>query len=157
MTHNPFNIIFEFMKTYIVVLISSMLLLYGCNQPNSKNKISEPTENDTEKTPLTKQVIPVTETDSVAVTKSNSVVDPVLSTPVQTTASINPPHGQPGHDCAIPVGSPLNSPQVNKPAANTPVVNPNIFTTTQTAPGMNPPHGQPGHDCTIAIGAPLKK
>lgn len=153
MAHNPFNIILEFMKTYIVVVVvTGMLLLSGCNQANSKKKISEPTENVTEKTPLTKQVIPVSKTDSVAVTKSINVPDPV-----QTSASINPPHGQPGHDCAIPVGSSMNSPRVTKPAANTPVVNPNIFKSAQTAPGMNPPHGQPGHDCAIAVGAPLKK
>ena len=34
------------------------------------------------------------------------------STPVQTSSAptapgMNPPHGQPGHDCAIPVGAPL--------------------------------------------------
>lgn len=145
------------MKTYIVILITGMLLLSGCDQPNSKNKISEPTENVTEKTPLTNQVNPVSETDSVAVTKQTNVAVPVTATPVNNTANINPPHGQPGHDCGIPVGSPMNSPRVTKPAANTPVVNPNIFNTVQTAPGMNPPHGQPGHDCAIAVGAPLKK
>ncbi|WP_299822395.1 hypothetical protein [uncultured Pontibacter sp.] len=36
-----------------------------------------------------------------------------LQQPVQVqqgavTAGTNPPHGQPGHDCAIPVGAPLN-------------------------------------------------
>lgn len=29
------------------------------------------------------------------------------STPGQASGKINPPHGQPGHDCAVPVGSPL--------------------------------------------------
>ena len=157
MAHNPFNIILEFMKTYIVVVLTGVLLLSGCNQANSKKQISEPTENVTEKTPLTKQVIPVSKTDSVAVTKQTNVAVPVTATPIKNTANINPPHGQPGHDCGVPVGSPMNSPRVNKPASNTPVVNPNIFTPVQTTPGMNPPHGQPGHDCTIAVGAPLKK
>jgi hypothetical protein len=33
---------------------------------------------------------------------------PTMSAPTQPTAAgMNPPHGQPGHDCAIPVGQPL--------------------------------------------------
>ena len=76
------------------------------------------------------------------------VVKPFISTPVQTAPGMNPPHGQQGHDCAIAVGSPLNSSPVVKPLNSSPV---------QTAPGMNPPHGQQGHDCAIAVGAPLKK
>ena len=27
---------------------------------------------------------------------------------VDQTPQVNPPHGEPGHDCSIPVGSPLN-------------------------------------------------
>lgn len=27
---------------------------------------------------------------------------------VDQTPSVNPPHGEPGHDCAVPVGAPLN-------------------------------------------------
>jgi len=29
------------------------------------------------------------------------------SAPADPNAKVNPPHGQPGHDCAIPVGAPL--------------------------------------------------
>lgn len=33
-----------------------------------------------------------------------------VSTPASNTTApgMNPPHGQPGHDCAVPVGAPLN-------------------------------------------------
>jgi len=78
----------------------------------------------------------------------------------KTAAAINPPHGQPGHDCAVPVGAPLNSssadnqpaPQIQQPAtspaqSSTPASN--------GAARINPPHGQPGHDCDVAVGAPL--
>ena len=75
-----------------------------------------------------------------------------------TAKGMNPPHGQPGHRCDIPVGAPLNS----KPTVTQQQVQPtpaNTTTVTQqpvvTAPGMNPPHGQPGHRCEIAVGAPL--
>lgn len=87
----------------------------------------------------------------------------------------NPPHGQPGHRCDIPVGAPLDS----APAQNTMPAQPanngtgqgflnngnntapaQPATRTQTtAPGMkgkpNPAHGQPGHRCDIQVGAPL--
>ncbi|WP_242927964.1 hypothetical protein [Pontibacter vulgaris] len=37
---------------------------------------------------------------------------PPVSTPVPVQSNVaagtNPPHGQPGHDCGIPVGAPLN-------------------------------------------------
>lgn len=88
--------------------------------------------------------------------------------PAATAKGMNPPHGQPGHDCAIAVGAPLGS-APTKPAATTTSATPQVISTTAqpaatpttaptvTAPGMNPPHGQPGHDCAIAVGAPLKK
>lgn len=92
-----------------------------------------------------------------------------------TAAGMNPPHGEPGHRCDIPVGQPLNSAPAQAPqnAAATPnqtqtiqidpnSVQPGKFTvengkaqTVKTAPGMNPPHGQPGHRCDIQVGQPL--
>lgn len=97
--------------------------------------------------------------------------------PVATAAGMNPPHGQPGHRCDIPVGQPLNSkpaaPQqnaqnitVNSNPSNTIQVDPNAVSPgkiliddkgkqVKTAPGMNPPHGQPGHRCDIPVGQPL--
>ncbi|MBK0403461.1 hypothetical protein I5M27_10730 [Adhaeribacter sp. BT258] len=44
---------------------------------------------------------------------ANNTVSPVFTAPATqptsqpTVAGMNPPHGQPGHDCAIPVGAPL--------------------------------------------------
>lgn len=35
--------------------------------------------------------------------------------PIQTTAGLNPPHGQPNHRCDIAVGAPLNSLPAKKP------------------------------------------
>jgi hypothetical protein len=95
-----------------------------------------------------------------AIAPQNNVVMTPVQTPVQPTApGMNPPHGEPGHRCDIPVGAPLNS----KPApAQTQAVNaqPQVTMTevpnkVKTAPGMNPPHGEPGHRCDIAVGAPL--
>lgn len=87
-----------------------------------------------------------------------------------TAPGMNPPHGQPGHKCEIPVGQPLNgapaSQNIQVNGNNTIQIDPNSVNPTkitpnqnntpvQTAPGMNPPHGQPGHRCDIAVGQPL--
>lgn len=32
---------------------------------------------------------------------------PAATAPAATAAGMNPPHGEPGHDCAVPVGAPL--------------------------------------------------
>lgn len=93
----------------------------------------------------------------------------------QTAPGMNPPHGQPGHRCEIPVGAPLNSkpaqntqsqkptPIVNTKPVEKPVMNVNsnsgsaTIVGMSTPPGINPPHGQEGHRCDIAVGAPLPK
>jgi len=95
--------------------------------------------------------------------------------PMATAPGMNPPHGQPGHRCDIPVGQPLNSKSagatpttqnVNVNGANTIQIDPNAVSPgkitldnngkqVKTAPGMNPPHGQPGHRCDIPVGQPL--
>ena len=86
----------------------------------------------------------------------------------ETPPGMNPPHGQPGHRCEIPVGAPLNSqpttaqpqaaPQiVNQKPAEQPQMKINTNTGSATVSGakMNPPHGQDGHRCDVAVGAPL--
>lgn len=106
-----------------------------------------------------------------AVTGGDSVstlVTPGINTAVplnnSSTAALNPPHGQPGHDCAIPVGQPLNgksataAPQVTNQIAPqiinaAPQITP--LTNNNSAVAINPPHGQPGHDCAVAVGSPL--
>ncbi|WP_224490242.1 hypothetical protein [Robertkochia flava] len=68
----------------------------------------------------------------------------------QTSAGVNPPHGQPGHRCDIPVGSSLDAPVRSTTPAASGLMNTNTSTAT-----LNPPHGQPGHRCDLAVGAPL--
>lgn len=94
--------------------------------------------------------------------------------PMATAPGMNPPHGQPGHRCDIPVGQPLNSKpataaasqNINTNGNNIVQIDPNAVSPgkitldnngkqAKTAPGMNPPHGQPGHRCDIPVGQPL--
>jgi len=109
------------------------------------------------------------------------VGQPLTATTASNTneqVMINPPHGEPGHRCDIPVGQPLNAAPANNRVsagnsaptlANNPMA-PTIenarrlngsqtrqTTPTTTASGerINPPHGQPGHRCDIPVGSPL--
>lgn len=87
--------------------------------------------------------------------------------PVKTAPGMNPPHGQPGHRCDIPVGQPLSS----KSITTSPSAQNNIQITptptpaqTQAAsknlamgekPKVNPAHGEPWHSCSLKVGDPL--
>lgn len=79
-----------------------------------------------------------------------------------TAPGMNPAHGQPGHDCSIAVGAPLNSAKKAAPGGAQPIQvqqAPQATAAPQPAAGgsgkVNPAHGQPGHDCKVAVGAPL--
>jgi hypothetical protein len=86
---------------------------------------------------------------------------------------LNPPHGEPGHVCEIPVGQPLDG-SGGASESNSPVqsiqIDPNARGGTQTfsmppsggspvqgggSGRINPPHGEPGHVCEIPVGDPL--
>lgn len=77
---------------------------------------------------------------------------------VQAGVKLNPPHGQPGHDCAVPVGDPLpGSANISMPSTTLPTgTTPSVAIPSNTkAANLNPPHGQPGHDCAVPVGSPL--
>ncbi len=99
------------------------------------------------------------------------------TTPMPTTSStttsdgvaLNPPHGEPGHVCEIPVGQPLDGSgssgteniQMQPPAGmdvSTTVIDPSQTQTpeVQLPSGTpNPAHGLPGHVCAVGVGEPL--
>lgn len=64
--------------------------------------------------PLNSPVATNSTTTQVVSTSGQSV----NTTSVNTAKGMNPPHGQPGHRCDIPVGSPLNSPVATAKPAN---------------------------------------
>lgn len=151
------------MKNHIGLLLLAGLALNSCKN-EQETKESTPTA-----------VIPFTEVGN----KMRNEAAAKVATPTNTTATnapivatakgMNPPHGQAGHRCDIPVGAPLNSPaapaQPNSKVTTTPqmTVTPTTSATATTTPttptpeGMNPPHGQAGHRCDIAVGAALPK
>lgn len=86
-------------------------------------------------------------------------VAPVQTSNATATGNINPPHGQPGHRCDIPVGAPLDGgAATKKPVKVTPSSGEqpiNLSGDNAAKPAINPPHGQPGHRCDVKVGDPL--
>lgn len=92
------------------------------------------------------------------------VADPASAAPATAVAQLNPPHGEPGHRCEIPVGAPLDgsaAPSTQAPTAIS--VTPTAANAGAPPSGpaagasgkINPPHGEPGHDCAVPVGSPL--
>ena len=151
------------------ILVIALLTLGSCGPAQNKNQQVEKTS-----------VVQKSEIDSVAVEKET----PLMQEPATDNEPIvlNPPHGEPGHRCEIPVGSPLNGPaaaaasNTSAPPAATeaaksynsmaPTVenaqrlkstqrNQTSAPATGEKPKLNPPHGQPWHRCDITVGSPL--
>ncbi len=76
----------------------------------------------------------------------------------KTTAALNPVHGEPGHRCDIPVGTPLDQPATTNLQQTNTTINPNVSPVRVQGgdtPTINPPHGEPGHDCSKPVGSEL--
>jgi len=145
-------------------IISVTFIITGCNNNSSGGR---PVQlKSLELTPPATQQI---STDSNNQFNKNGNI-PIESTGnastsqgLQTATKLNPAHGQPGHRCDIPVGSPLDSkPTVGTASATTQPTVTNILPTDAQPPqpvaakaGINPAHGQPGHRCDIPVGSPL--
>ena len=151
------------MRLLLVAAFISFTFLTSCNN-NTHADI------DTSLPATTNAVAPAdvnnnfSESAVVPVGDGNQLQQEVQQAPAEVyqAAGLNPPHGQPGHDCAIAVGAPLNgspapiaAPQ-SAPAMNFPTASPSTSpASTTSGQRLNPPHGQPGHDCAVQVGAPL--
>ena len=155
----------------LLTIFSVLLLLNSCKEKENKKPEENTTQINTDMTSNQQDMGQTLQVDPPQVTPSPATPQ---GAPQQVTTQpgqkLNPPHGQPGHDCKIPVGSPLGTGNSNaKPAATQiqqmPVQPSNVVQGQQTPtkqvaaqPGqkLNPPHGQPGQDCKIPVGSPLK-
>lgn len=132
-------------RFYVIPIIFSMAILTSCNN-EKKEEIKDLNEPAPEMTLEQKK----SQLQNVAPSQTNSGA---------VAGNINPPHGQPGHRCDIPVGAPLDGgtskPQSvklnNQPAQPAP----NSAVQSGQKPAVNPPHGQPFHRCDIKVGDPL--
>ncbi|RYM33063.1 hypothetical protein ERX46_13510 [Brumimicrobium glaciale] len=138
-------------KTPFLLCAGAMLVFSSCNGEETESIDAENTATETVND------TPRTRTDADA-SKSQSPDENVTfgneNTPLNNNVSggvgvgTNPPHGEPGHDCAIAVGAPLSP--------NPRIASPEIINPQSTKSGnLNPPHGEPGHDCAVEVGKPL--
>lgn len=147
------------MKSFLAAAFISIFFLSSCdNSSHPDIDTSLPAVTNTPVTPDMNMM-----NDSLLSEMGLENIDPndLQQAPAEVyrAAGLNPPHGEPGHDCAIAVGAPLNgSPAANAPQSAPPTMNFPTSTAPVSAPGgprLNPPHGQPGHDCAVQVGAPL--
>ncbi len=155
-----------------IVLLSSFLYLIGCSKDTTKENTAasdidipatEVIEADIS-TPIEEAAVPAIEVPEEPKVEATEAAAPRILTqePKQAAIVLNPPHGQPGHDCAIPVGEPLNGQAPSSAPINVEQTAPQTISPIQLskpqAPSsvkLNPPHGEPGHDCAVQVGAPL--
>ncbi|PKP52001.1 MAG: hypothetical protein CVT92_10960 [Bacteroidetes bacterium HGW-Bacteroidetes-1] len=158
------------------ILIIAAFVLFTTISCSSEQKESKQTQNERQNAVQTSNTQKIATDTSLAVQPdanenvelNGEIIAPTIARSetaprISNAPILNPPHGQPGHRCEIPVGSPLNStPSTNTPKANAsspvPRVNNNATSpiVTSETPALNPPHGQPGHRCEIPVGSPLK-
>jgi hypothetical protein len=148
-------------KSVIAIALISVSLLSACGGDAEQDATNHQTPTETYG--ADQQMAPGVQLET---TSGESIVptDANLGSNVATPAEgvkLNPPHGQPGHRCEIPVGAPLDSDPSNMIQQQ--MVQDHVQPSApQSQPGagsqgvrLNPPHGQPGHDCAVAVGAPL--
>jgi len=134
------------MKRLVYVL--AIISLSACNSKNNHTEAAHTSAPNQ---------LPIAQNAPTATTEQQSNSSGLLT---------NPAHGQPGHDCALPVGAPLkqnvNNTQTNAVPAQTATVPTSQPATSQpvaqqpsSSKKLNPAHGQPGHDCAKPVGAPL--
>jgi len=149
----------DMFKSWLTIGLVSFLLA-GCAESTSDNeKNTDTNELEVKEEPVT-TAVEISDIPNSDITEVENGTPPSQPSKVSAApASLNPPHGQPGHDCAIPVGAPLDgsgaqnqstiSPNLSVPATQT------VAPSSAPADGINPPHGQPGHDCAVPVGSPL--
>ncbi|WP_417266254.1 hypothetical protein [Brumimicrobium sp.] len=142
-------------KSSLLLCVGAMVLFTSCNSEEVVEESADAVKESVNETQH-KLIDAESTNDKVveggAVNTNEGIENTPLNTapPVNNGVALNPPHGEPGHDCAVPVGQPLNAAagaNVNAPTVNTPKVNNNVR--------LNPAHGEPGHDCAVPVGQPL--
>ncbi|SMO52114.1 hypothetical protein SAMN06265171_102281 [Chryseobacterium rhizoplanae] len=156
------------MKNTFIGLIAVSLLAASCKKDEKATYLKEEANAG-------QPSVALNTTSKTALMDQAGIPSASTPAPIATAPGMNPPHGQPGHRCDIPVGQPLNSKpavaasasqNINTNGNNIVQIDPNAVSPgkitldtngkqVKTAPGMNPPHGQPGHRCDIPVGQPL--
>jgi hypothetical protein len=140
------------LKSWLSVGLVSFMLI-GCAESTPDTEAES--ESEAPSAAVEESASPAEAPIEYSVTEAPVVKEKVIA----PTAGLNPAHGQPGHNCDIAVGAPLDGSggvQTQAPQSFTPNLATQPLPQVQSgAKGLNPAHGQPGHNCDIAVGAPL--
>ena len=127
------------------IAFTAVLLFAACAEPGA---------------PVEAETLPPATAPEAWVPAEASAQQPTTATP--STAQLNPAHGEPGHDCAIPVGAPLDGSGNAGTSDMVPLTTPSAAPMPSAMPvpsgntgNLNPAHGEPGHDCAVPVGSPL--
>lgn len=154
------------MRKIVLLFAGVSMLAIACNNSEDNRATSDTPATVAE---TAANGVPTAGAEEVGTNVLNqAIAEGGSAAPAAAGQAVNPPHGEPGHDCGIPVGAPLNSGAATAQAAPKPDVKvapaqTNNPAAVQVAPAansgvkVNPPHGEPGHDCAVAVGAPLNK
>ena len=154
------------MRSFLVAASLSILFLTSCDNNNHADIDTSLPATSNSLAPADANILNnenLSETGVLPADDGNQLNQEVKQAPAEVyqAAGLNPPHGQPGHDCAIAVGAPLKGSPTASPAKPAAPMN---FSTPTPKPSpirasggqrLNPAHGQPGHDCAVEVGAPL--
>lgn len=133
---------------------------HRCDIPVGQPLNSAPQQQNAQNVAVNTQQGQAIQIDPNALQPGKFTVDKSGKAKTATPKGMNPPHGEPGHRCDIPVGQPLNSKPApsQQPAQavaqNTPVQTPTPAP-TGPEPAANPPHGEPWHNCAVKVGEAL--
>ncbi|HLV42923.1 MAG TPA: hypothetical protein VKY37_11640 [Brumimicrobium sp.] len=152
-------------KSTFILCAGAMFVFSSCSgeeveSTDTESTVNEP-KNETPRSMPNKDRSVDGATDGNVEKKTSQDIPMKMKATPSGEVRLNPPHGEPGHDCAVEVGQPLNSAGGNSPAMVQPspnMIQPTPSTVQPTNNGsvkLNPPHGQPGHDCGVEVGQPL--
>ena len=138
------------MRNNLFVLFLVTLIMSSCSNPSP----------DIDKTlPVIKPIETSVTLESEAPATIIEATNPLPQIAPANSVALNPPHGEPGHDCNIAVGSPLKGAANSLNAAPVMPVMPSalnpVNNISTSGIRLNPPHGEPGHDCNVQVGQPL--
>src|SRR4028119_1665607 len=94
------------------IAIATCFILIACNSSIDQNRDQITTQAEVEKTGNAQAAGTTTPVTSSQLQPAAITLPTAAS---GATKRLNPAHGQPGHDCAVAVGAPLNAAPVQNP------------------------------------------